>query len=117
MEARQKITYYDCASGRVSFEERTPFVADESTLARQVESNVVGVYPDYLYQTMEGFGCAMTESACWLLSKMEPPGLSASPSTAAITRLASIRRWKIRLRTRSLPHFPSKGTGSTSFRW
>ncbi len=72
MEARQKITYYDCASGRVTFEERTPAVVDESTLARQVESNVVGVYPDYLYQTMEGFGCAMTESACWLLSKMEP---------------------------------------------
>ncbi len=72
MKARQRITYYDCSDGRVSFEERTPRVVEESTLARQVESNVVGIYPDYIYQTMEGFGCAMTESACWLLSKMAP---------------------------------------------
>ena len=78
MEARQKITYYDCASGRVTFEERTPGVADESTLTRQVESNVVGIYPDYIYQTMEGFGCAMTESACWLLSKMTPQTTAAT---------------------------------------
>ena len=36
-----------------------------------VESNVVGIYPDYTFQMMEGYGCSLTESACYLLSKMD----------------------------------------------
>ncbi len=45
---------------------------DEAALPKAVEANVVGLYPDHTFQTVEGWGCAMTESACWLLSRMTP---------------------------------------------
>lgn len=45
---------------------------DETALPKAVEANVVGLYPNHTFQTVEGWGCAMTESACWLLSRMTP---------------------------------------------
>ena len=45
---------------------------DEAALPKAVEANVVGLYPAHTFQTVEGWGCAMTESACWLLSRMTP---------------------------------------------
>lgn len=55
---------------------------DESTLPKAVEANVVGLYPNHTFQTVEGWGCAMTESACWLLSRMAPDA-----------RRAALARW------------------------
>ena len=46
-------------------------VQDESRFAHIVENHVIGLYPGYTFQTVEGFGCALTESACYLLSGME----------------------------------------------
>lgn len=72
MEALQTITYYNKETGEVSREERRLKAHREAELDRQIESNVVGLYPDYLFQEIDGFGCAMTETACYLLSQMEP---------------------------------------------
>jgi glucosylceramidase len=42
--------------------------ADEPT---HLESDVINLYPDITFQTIEGFGGAMTESSAYLLSKMD----------------------------------------------
>ena len=55
---------------------------DEATLPKAVEANVVGLYPSHAFQTVEGWGCAMTESACWLLARMTPED-----------RRAALKRW------------------------
>ena len=39
---------------------------------RPVENDVVNLYPDFTYQTITGFGGAMTEAAAWSLSQLEP---------------------------------------------
>ncbi len=44
----------------------------ESEEPRHLESGVVNIYPDIEYQTIEGFGGAMTETSAYLLSKMAP---------------------------------------------
>lgn len=36
-----------------------------------IESNVINLYPDFAFQTIEGFGGAMTESSAYLLSRMD----------------------------------------------
>jgi len=41
---------------------------------------VVGLYPNHTFQTVEGWGCAMTESACWMLSRMAPDDRRAALS-------------------------------------
>ena len=53
---------------------------DETALPKAVEANVVGLYPNHTFQTVEGWGCAMTESACWLLSGMTPSDRRAALS-------------------------------------
>jgi glucosylceramidase len=70
MNTIQKITYFDETTGEIRQENRTVSFVKESELEKQVESNVVGLYPDYLFQKIDGFGCAMTETACYLLSRM-----------------------------------------------
>ena len=45
-------------------------VTPEANYDHLVEGHVVGLYPSFCFQTVEGFGCAMTESACYLLSRM-----------------------------------------------
>lgn len=82
MNAVQKNLTFNTRTGEVTQTEQRPEVVSEADLTRQVESNVVGLYPDYLFQTMEGYGCAMTETSCYLLSKMEPE-----------TRKEAIRCW------------------------
>lgn len=72
MNATLKTTFFDTVSGEASFASSDLTVIDESTLKRVKESQVVGIYPDFTYQTFEGYGCAMTETSCYLLSKMEP---------------------------------------------
>lgn len=72
MKTLQTITYYNKETGDISREEKRIKVQREALLERQIESNVVGLYPDYLFQEIDGFGCAMTETACYLLSQMAP---------------------------------------------
>lgn len=72
MTAEYTSIYYNMENGAVTKKTTAAVVKQEASLAKQVEANVVGIYPDFSYQTMEGFGCAMTESACYLLSRMEP---------------------------------------------
>lgn len=71
-KAVQGIVSYDVATGTTTLEARELEFIDEATLGRVVEDKVVGVYPSYAFQTFEGFGCAMTETSCYLLSQMEP---------------------------------------------
>ena len=47
-----------------------PVMTDESKEPRAVEMQVVNVYPQVMYQTVEGFGGAMTEAAGYALSKL-----------------------------------------------
>ena len=63
---------FDLFSGETRHEQKELCWIDESTLPKAVEANVVGLYPDHTFQTVEGWGCAMTESACWLLAQMTP---------------------------------------------
>ena len=44
---------------------------DESKSVKMIESNVINLYPDFAFQTIEGFGGAMTESSAYLLSRMD----------------------------------------------
>ncbi len=39
---------------------------------RPVENEVVNLYPDFTYQTITGFGGAMTEAAAYCLTKLDP---------------------------------------------
>lgn len=72
MKALQTIMYYDKESGESSRKMKESEMIKESLLDHQVESNVVCVYPNYLFQKIDGFGCAMTETSCYLLSNMSP---------------------------------------------
>ncbi len=62
---------FDVATGEKLISEVSVPFTKEQEMERQVEQGVVGIYPGYEYQIMEGYGCAMTESACYLLSKLE----------------------------------------------
>lgn len=44
----------------------------EADEARHLESGVINVYPDISYQTIDGFGGAMTETSAYLFSEMDP---------------------------------------------
>ena len=70
MNAAQKTVTYDVSTGETKIIRNTLSVENEADLDVHVESNVIGLYPDYKFQTMEGFGCALTESSCYLLSKL-----------------------------------------------
>lgn len=63
---------FDLETGAIRREERRLEWKDEATLPKAVEANVVGLYPDYTFQTVEGWGCAMTEATCYLLANMTP---------------------------------------------
>lgn len=82
MTATLTTARYDKATGQTALSTCSLDVRDESAIAQQKEQNVVGLYPSYTYQAFEGYGCAMTESACYLLSKMEPD-----------TRRDALSRW------------------------
>lgn len=70
-EALQSIVYYNVDNGEIKKENRSLPVLEEAAQLTKKESNIVGLYPDFTYQILEGFGCAMTETSCYLLSKMD----------------------------------------------
>lgn len=72
MNAVQKTIAFDVTKKAVLRTQNALEVLDESTMGRMKESNVIGIYPSFRYQEMTGYGCAMTETACYLLTKMTP---------------------------------------------
>lgn len=57
-----------CTNNTVSTqEEQIPFIPEENE-----EMPFVNLYPEYCYQTFEGFGGAITEAAGYVFSKMSP---------------------------------------------
>lgn len=74
----QKTINYDFASGSAAEKESRLKWVDEATLPKAVEANVVGLYPDYKFQTVQGWGCAMTEASCYLLAQMTPENRRAA---------------------------------------
>lgn len=81
MTVKQSSVLFDPSTGKARRLEKQLILQKESDLSTMIESNVIGIYPDYTFQTMEGWGCAMTESACFLLSK-----LSVEERNKALTR-------------------------------
>ena len=64
MKALKTTVHYDVTAGRTHTEQTELSVMDEAMNTEHiVESNVVGIYPDYTFQMMEGYGCSLTESA------------------------------------------------------
>lgn len=72
MKGIQTITSFDTKTGKEAFETRPVQMLAEADLPKQIESNVLGIYLEYRFQVFDGFGCAMTETSCYLLSRMEP---------------------------------------------
>ena len=65
MKALKTTVHYDVTAGRTHTEQTELSVMDEAMNTEHiVESNVVGIYPDYTFQMMEGYGCSLTDSAC-----------------------------------------------------
>ena len=72
MKATLTTAKYHISTGETELHTQELTVQDESRIQQQREQNVVGLYPDFLFQKFEGYGCAMTESACYLLAQMDP---------------------------------------------
>lgn len=68
MNCRQYTTYQ--ANGEAYTYEKQIEVTLEADEKRLLESNVVNLHPRITYQTIEGFGGAMTESSAYLFSRM-----------------------------------------------
>ena len=66
MKAKQITTYH--VKGEAKTREKALAPEDESKSVKMIESNVINLYPDFAFQTIEGFGGAMTESSAYLLS-------------------------------------------------
>ena len=71
MKATLTTAKYRVSTGVTELCARELTVQEESDIQQQKEQNVIGLYPDFLFQTFEGYGCAMTETACYLLSQMK----------------------------------------------
>ena len=57
MKALKTTVHYDVTAGRTHTEQTELSVMDEAMNTEHiVESNVVGIYPDYTFQMMEGYG-------------------------------------------------------------
>ena len=80
MKAEKNTIRFDLSTGEITHETQALVWVDEASLPKAVEANVVGLYPDYTFQTLEGWGCAMTETACCLLSRMSPGNRRAALS-------------------------------------
>lgn len=68
MQCKQITTF--SANGNAYPKEIQIPVTLEADEARHLESGVLNLYPDIIYQTIEGFGGALTETSAYLLSKM-----------------------------------------------
>lgn len=82
MKFQKTTRQYDFDTGMCKGDTEAVETARESTLQKQVEANIVQLYPNYTFQTFEGFGCCLNESSCYLLSKM-----------ASETRREALRQW------------------------
>ncbi len=71
MKAKQTKYLIDLKTGEFIHEKCSPVSLEESAQEEMKEASVVGLFPTYTYQTFEGYGCSMTESACYLLSQMD----------------------------------------------
>jgi len=71
MQCKQITTF--SAGGKGYPQEFQIPVTLEADEARHLESGILNIYPDIRYQTIEGFGGAITETSAYLLSKMSPP--------------------------------------------
>ncbi|MDL2301436.1 glycoside hydrolase [Lachnospiraceae bacterium OttesenSCG-928-D06] len=69
MKCKQYTTFQ--ANGEGYTYEKQVNVTNEGDEKTQLESNVVNLHPKITYQTIEGFGGAMTESSAYLFSRME----------------------------------------------
>jgi len=67
----RKITTFAVNGRPVTEEEYIPVTA-ESEEPHHLESGVINLYPQIEYQTIEGFGGAMTETSAYLLSLLDP---------------------------------------------
>ena len=70
MNCTQYITYH--VNGRACPETVSLPVTPEADEPRHLESGVINLYPGVTYQTIDGFGGAMTDTSSYLLSKMSP---------------------------------------------
>lgn len=68
MKATQYTTYQ--VNGKAVTEEYLPIIENESDHPGMVESQVIGLYPKFTDQVIDGFGGAMTESSAYLLSRL-----------------------------------------------
>lgn len=59
------------AGGEVIIKKEQLPVSREADQEKHAEAGVINIYPQIKYQTIEGFGAAMTESSAYLLSTME----------------------------------------------
>lgn len=69
MQCKQITTF--SVNGKAYPQETQIPVTLEADEPRHLESRVLNLYPEITYQTIEGFGGAMTESSAYLLSKMD----------------------------------------------
>ena len=60
------------ADGEAIIKQHELPVKREADQEKHVESGAINVYPQIEYQTIEGFGAAMTETSAYLLSTMDP---------------------------------------------
>lgn len=131
MKAKQITTYH--VKGEAKTWEKALAPEDESKSVKMIESNVINLYPDFAFQTIEGFGGAMTESSAYLLSRMDeetqnqalqdifgPDGLHARfvrvPIDSCDYSLRSIRQSQTRSQTRIWQPSRSTATANMSFR-
>lgn len=76
----KKTVCFDPLTGSSQVQQQQLQWVDEADLVKAVEARVVGLYPDYTFQTVRGWGCAMTEASCYLLSQMAPEARRAALS-------------------------------------
>lgn len=58
-------------AGEAVVKKKELLVKPEAELEKHVEAGVINIYPEIKYQTIEGFGAAMTETTAYLLSTMK----------------------------------------------
>lgn len=69
MNCKQFTTF--CVNGKAYQEAFDIPVTNEADEPSHLESGVLNLYPDLTFQTIDGFGGAMTETTAYLLSKMD----------------------------------------------
>ena len=127
MKAKQITTY--AVNSKAIVEETELPVTLEADEASHLESGVINLHPGILFQEIEGFGGALTDTVGYLYAQMTEENKKQFLEehfgengqhysfcvciwTAVITLWKSIRRWKIQLQIRNLRHFRLNATES-----